>query len=407
MFSTKSQAFSPKRRFQTMFTSSKTSLLTTRNNLLRSKNYSLSKCCHFSNTSIRLKSSSSRSPTLLEMIKIVPSAMKQLYLDYETYQNIQDATYTMRKNTNSWTSLGHVPRRQKHQQKKFIYDLQKVALPVSLLSLPFVGNLFIFVFAIDPRFFLSNQFFTSTQIRYFCSNEYHARKKNFTMCSHAIWYTLVSGGNKWNEYFEDRLDTVKFENYTLAYRKKILNQYIMDRLDIVESDNAGPIFTNVKPLYALFEQRFHHSSEPDRFFGLTVKPLLPRYQLLNLADSTWLSSPMLSIQPSNVIQYKLSKLAREIIADDSFLIEEKHHLEHCLSITPDEVLDACHLRSLPCSIDQSVDDMRQSLTGHLIIMEQILKEKPFWSTNMGNIAIQQFVLHLPMIRHEATTKGEK
>ena len=109
------------------------------------------------------------------------------------------------------------------------------------------------------------------------------------------------------------------------------------------------------------------------------------------------ASPMLWVQPSMLIQRKLDTLAKDIIKDDIMMIQEKHHLNNCGSLTCTEVLDACSMRSLPCAIDQSLDVMRESLTRHLLIIEKILDK-------VGHAGLEskeavQFVLYLPTMQY--------
>eukprot|EP00551_Chaetoceros_affinis_P011231 CAMPEP_0203672082 /NCGR_PEP_ID=MMETSP0090-20130426/7701_1 /ASSEMBLY_ACC=CAM_ASM_001088 /TAXON_ID=426623 /ORGANISM="Chaetoceros affinis, Strain CCMP159" /LENGTH=127 /DNA_ID=CAMNT_0050537323 /DNA_START=377 /DNA_END=757 /DNA_ORIENTATION=+ len=117
-----------------------------------------------------------------------------------------------------------------------------------------------------------------------------------------------------------------------------------------------------------------------------------------MAFSSWLASPTLWIQPSKLIHYRLNSLAQEIVQDDIALIEEKQDIQNCSSLTHNELLDACFIRSLPCGLDQSVDAMRQSLSGHLKMMKQVLDD-------VGPLGLQctqgsLFVLHLHAIRYE-------
>ncbi len=303
-------------------------------------------------------------PTVIDLIRFFPTGVKKLYNDVQTYHNIKDASTTKE---NIWSTLRRIPRRQQEQQKRLIRDLKKVALPVTLAILPAIGNIFIALMAIQPRPFLSNHFFTDEQVRYFVSREYYRRRAYFSLCANDFWHTVSVHHFKAKNLVHDR------------------------------SDNAGPIFDNVMALYSLFEN-FGQGSSHNVRWNVSLLNALPRDQTLKIAFSSWLASPTLWIQPSILIRYRLSSLAQEIIQDDIVLIEEKQDLQNCNSLTPNELLDACFIRSLPCGLDQDVDDMRQSLSGHLKMMKQVLDE-------VGPSGLQcsqgsQFVLHLHAIRYE-------
>lgn len=310
----------------------------------------------YSNTSIRPVKEGSK-PNIIDLIKSIPVGSKKLYHDYQTYTNIRDASETK---INAWCKLEHrIPRRQKQQQERFLRDLRKVAVPVSIMMIPFIGNFFAIVIVVDPRFFLSDHFFTKKQVRYFVSKEYNERKAYFSSCAIDI----------------EKLFNITMSSFTLGETVGNVDKYI-----------TGSVIDNAIPLYSLFKDQYSEKRNS-----------LSRNNILNLAFSSWLASPMLWVQPSMLIQRKLDTLAKDIIKDDIMMIQEKHHLNNCGSLTSTEVLDACSMRSLPCAIDQSVDVMRESLTRHLLIIEKILDK-------VGHAGLEskeavQFVLYLPTMQY--------
>ena len=320
----------------------------------------------YSNTCVHL-SKVDVQPTLIDLIKTLPVGSKKLYYDYQTYKNIRDASKTK---INAWCKLEHhIPRRQKEQQKKFLLDVKKVAVPVALMSIPMIGNFFAIFVAVDPRFFLSDQFFTEEQVRYFVSKEYNERKVYFSSCA---------------------IDVEELFSITISASKPGGTVGSMDNSKYI----TGSVIENVMPLYSLFQDQYSAKKKGTH----QNDAQLSRNNILNIAFSSWLASPILWVQPSKLIKRKLDALAKDIIEDDIMLIHEKHHLNSCSLLTSSEVLDACSKRSLPCAIDQSVDAMRESLTSHLLIMEKILDK--VGHAGLQSKEAEHFVLYLPTIQHE-------
>mmetsp|Transcript_16614 Transcript_16614/g.19248 ORF Transcript_16614/g.19248 Transcript_16614/m.19248 type:complete len:357 (-) Transcript_16614:59-1129(-) len=330
------------------------------------------------NTERRYRTSATclRNPKVLDILKSFPSGMKQLYYDLKTYQHIQDASKTK---TNGWSKMKEMPRRQQEQQKRILREVQKVVVPATLAAVPILGNFFVILMALSPRFFLSDHFFSKNQVRLYVSDEYLRHLKHFKTCANEFWATMNTPSS--------------------APKDKIVKS-----LKIEGYDKAGPIIENIEPLYKLFQQSKGYQVHWKHFYGmghwkyLTNKDFIPRNRLLNIAQSTWLSSSTIWIQPSIVIRYRLMHLAHEIYRDDLILIQEKHHLQKCKLLTDDEILDACFRRCLPCGKDDDYKSMRQYLTSHLLMMEKVTKLIP--SPNCNNIGDHLFILHLPALRYE-------
>jgi hypothetical protein len=340
-------------------------------------------------------------PKVLELIKAFPSGVKKLSSDYQTYKNINDASRTKYNawssqslkqqptnmisdtSTNTGTSTrvvdnirarSCIPRRQQEQQKRFIRDFKKVILPVTIVQIP-GGTVFLPLIAISPQTFLSNHFFTDDQIRYFVSNEYYHRRAYFISCANDIWMTLIS-----HPQFKSSSSNEMFQ-----------------KLEVLKYDNAGPVFKNVMVLYSLFKNHFGQQRNGQYVYKLNC---LPRGQVMNIALSSSLTSPTLSLQPSVLIQRRLTTLAQNIIQDDINLIREGYHFmgrESCnKSLSLHEVIETCAVRGLPCGLDQDADDMRESLTGHLIMMKQVIDEVGI--EGLHSVEAEQFILHLSVIR---------
>ena len=309
------------------------------------------------------------SPRIIDLVKIFPSGIKSLYNDYLRYQNIKDASQTK---SNAWSNLKyHMPRRQYQQQKQFIYDVQKVLIPVSMALLPIIGNLFIIGFAVQPRLFLSDHFFSIEQIRYYVSKEYHHRRnKYFMSCNSDIWQTL-----KMNETLASCFSSCKKDVWQTMRMNSTMPKDFSD---------------NIMNLYLLFQQ-CHFGS-------------MTRHQLLNIAFSSPLSSPLLWLQPTSFIKRRLCAIAQDIIQDDIMLIAESQHLEQCQSMKAKELVNACSIRNLPCGIDQSIEDLRESMTGYLIMIKQILNE--VGESGLKSKEGEQFVLYLNIIRDQGQITHE-
>jgi hypothetical protein len=290
-------------------------------------------------------------PSVLELIKDFPAGLKDLYKDVQQYYNISSASFTR---VNEWTKRGglhFIPRRQAEQQRKLIRDLVKVAIPVSIASLPLVGNSIFILCAWKPSLFLSSHFYKRECHRIFVHDEYRNRVGAYEDCAKDFWNTVMT-----------RPSDIQ--------------------LNLQGRDEAGPIF-DALPLYRLFDQ-FNSA-------------FIPRQQMVNIAKASGMAFPLLWIVPGAFIRYRLNSIAKDIILDDSNLIIENHTKFNCESLTDDEVLDACSLRGLSCDLNQSFDSMRTVLSNYLTMMEPIHKVVGK-DTLLGNNDGVMFVLHLQAIR---------
>jgi len=342
------------------------------------------------------------SPSFYEILQAIPTGIKKITNEIRAYNNIEDASRTRQ---NAWTvksqlskaehpattiesssasmdneisfphntnRLGRIPRRQQEQQRRLLREL-KIALPVTLAAmLPVIGNVFILAIAISPRYFLSYHFLKEEYIRSFAAQGYGQRLAHYSQCAdnfcHLIEITPI----------EEALNLLK--------------------MDVLCHDAAGPIFGDVMPLYNFFSQR---NTKSDKLKVTTKIPdiaFMTREHIITLAHSSGLSSPILWLLPRFWISYRLKEIVNDISMDDLLLIEERHHEERCILLTKEEVREACVIRGLPTKIDTSLEEMRNCLTNHLYMMEQII-------VSVGKRALKEsvaslFILYLPVLRQK-------
>ena len=288
-------------------------------------------------------------PTVFELFKMFPAGLKNLYSDVQKFYNITDASKTK---LNAWTKRGganFIPRRQAEQQRQLIRDLFKVAVPVSFGCLPIIGNSVFLFLAWRPHWFLSSHFVKNCHHRGFVHDEYGDRLGAFEDCAKDFWHSVMT------------------------------NHHGV-KLDITGRDEAGATFDPLA-LYRLFEGQFN----------------IPRQQLMHIAKASGMTSPVLWALPSAYIRFRLGSIAKDIIIDDSNLIQEQTNHTNCENLTDEEVLDACSFRGLPCGLDQSYDSMRRCLSNYLAMMETVHNEIGTKGL-VGHINGTMFVLHLQAIR---------
>ena len=278
----------------------------------------------------------------------------------------------------SKNTLLRAPRRQQEQQKQFLRDIRKVILPVTVASLPIVGNAIFVLLVLRPYVFLSDQFFTREQVRYFGSMGYHQRKTFF----HASAIDLCSMLNI-NPDCRNALDV------------------LIDEMKVTRIKNETISIKDIIPLYTKIQKVFGNHNELFQNFS--------RGQIMNVTHSSWLASPTLFLQPLPLIRYRLNIVIQDISQDDINLIREKQHEQNCSSLTSDEVFDACSLRSLPC--DRSCDNsqtsdsiMRQNLTEHLRLMNQVMNHVGGEDEFKRSIATAYLLLYFPVVRQQLMSK---
>lgn len=289
-------------------------------------------------------------PSVLELIKRFPVGLKFLYKDVQQYYNISAAATT---HINKWAGI--VPRRQAEQQRKLIRDLVKVAIPVSFASIPVIGNSFFILCAWRPSLFLSSHFFQTKYNRSFAQDEYKQRFGAYKNTAEDFWHSIMRNPKDVG-------------------------------LKIEGKDKAGPIF-NTLPLYRLFDKL--NSTH------------IPRQQMKNIAKTSGMQFPFLTIVPDAFIRFRLNSIAADIISDDSNLLAEKHQENNCESLTDKEVLDACSLRGLPCDLRQSYGSMRKCLSNYLAMVGPVytaIGKNDLLKSRDGVM----FVIHLQAIRSSLT-----
>jgi hypothetical protein len=87
-----------------------------------------------------------RPMTAVDRIKIFPTAVMDLWREYQLYQTINEAAATTQRNV--WR--GRIPRRQREQQRHFVESIAVVG-PLILVWLPPIMYVF-FIFSLLPHF---------------------------------------------------------------------------------------------------------------------------------------------------------------------------------------------------------------------------------------------------------------
>ena len=148
------------------------------------------------------------------------------------------------------------------------------------------------------------------------------------------------------------------------------------------------------------------SFDLQKWYKVTELQKLPRSQLITLASTSHLYSPITWLLPSFYIQQQLTKIANDIYKDDQILLDEGYHLEHCRSMTYGELMDACRIRGLPYDIYVTIEEMRLHLTAYLYMMEKIqnkIHDEPSSSELTSRLYL--FILYFPPALYSCQNKN--
>lgn len=329
-----------------------------------------------------------------QSFKNFPKGVKQLYNDCLTYKNIEAASKSKR---NAWTRLksihelntspkrwsklpflqnderpGYIPRRQNELQRRLKYDILSCAPVVTLyLSIPVIGNVFVFLGIAFPRLLLSRQFYSKDQVRIFSDIEHKQKKIHYKALAELAW------GKYGSKASIDSMTTMNKE------------------------DVAGPLFIDARPLLQMFE-----SASDTSFQSLET---LSRDHLMQLSLATGLlrfgdsiNASVVKLIPSQLLRYILKNVAKEIITDDALLLKEFSDLNELSSFSDDEVISACSLRGLPIDNTTSIDQMRTCLSNYLMMMNHLdsVNDKEGAHQMISVESLELFVLHIQAIRYQ-------
>ena len=258
-----------------------------------------------------------------------PLGVKTLWNDFQTYQNINDASKTL---VNSWR--GKVPRRQLEHQRLFRADLSKVFPTIFLwIALPGVGNIYIVMAVfLFPKYSLSRQFLGKSERRKFLHQDYRAKQRLFP--------NVLKGGFGTVNNIAERIRKNQFYNLSCSKgsnRSMYLVDTVIDRLCKTEH--------------------------------ITLNSLT-RTQLVSLASATT-SIPLPHVMPKMILKITLERHIQLIFDDDKLLIEEGDNLSDLID---DEIIAACELRALPTLQDMSIDHMKEvSQNQNFVVHDSLLK----------------------------------
>ena len=120
----------------------------------------------------------------------------------------------------------------------------------------------------------------------------------------------------------------------------------------------------------------------------------------------WLSPWITEWTPAWCLAYQIDSIGRSIVQDDSLLLEERHDITRCQTLTDIEVLDACLIRGLPI-MNHSTNERRQCLTNHLKLIasvkQRLLIRQQQQQQHDRNIfqtdGFRLFTLHLNPLRY--------
>jgi len=356
-------------------------------------------------------------PSVSEIVKAFPGGVKKLYIDFKT-------TFFDGYERKSSLMVILTGRRLVERKRRLREDLKKVVVPViGWCIIPILGNLFIIMAIMSPRFFLSRHFLSEEHVRFFASEEVQIRRESYDALAENFWSTcaMLRIDPYWDGLKELKPLVKGFREGTNMSSNSSSNSNSRLKSSSNSSSNSnfnsnsnpGPVIRNILPLFHIFSRQNQlmtnpsissKLSTPRNFFVARTFPfpslqLLPSAQLVTLARSAGLDSPILPFLPNAFVRRRLMAKAENVCRDDTLLIEEGHHLHGglgCGLLTKEEVLEACVLRGLPVSRDLSTNEMRIFLTDHLLMMEQILKRKN--KNVFANDDARVFVLHLPAIR---------
>lgn len=278
-----------------------------------------------------------------------------------------------------------MPRRQREQQRQLRRALRTALPTVAGFCIPFFGYAFILVGITAPRLLLSKHFFNHYQIQTYAADEYRERRTHYNELANQFWGMLMIN-----------VRTVPLEE-----------------LHVKENDAAGPVFANIRPLANIFFRGQGHGAcrgsdllVPLRGSQFPDFNTLPREHLVTLAFSagasrfpSYVNSILFALLPSFVIRRKLLAIAEEIVRDDILLVEEMQDKHGCVSLSDDEIFEACLLRGLPCTFNVPPEEKRKCLTNYLSMVSQVHHLiGTRGSDRTLEIGLKLFILHLPAIR---------
>lgn len=281
-------------------------------------------------------SSKADKPSVIELIKRFPKASLDLLDSYRTYKNILDASTTP---LNAWTKIGHIPRRQAEQSRKFKRDFKKVLFPVLFAAIPIVGNSIFIPIAMNPNLFLSSHFLIGYEVS-LAQREYSIRSEAYDSCLNELKKTL---GLPLNINQEDLLN--HFRSYSHIAWKTMHRKHI----DLLAHASGIPVW-------------------------------------------------IIRVFPSFVLSRKLNGISGDILEDNIDLILEEHHRDSCQRLTDDEVLHACCLRGLKLD---GIINMRSTLCVYLLRMQGLMlrygEQKQEKMNDEWSESLKIMTLHLSFI----------
>jgi hypothetical protein len=117
----------------------------------------------------------------------------------------------------------------------------------------------------------------------------------------------------------------------------------------------------------------------------------------------WLSPWVAEWSPSIWLKSQIDRISKIVCHDDALLLEERHDMNNCQSLTDNEVMDACLMRGLPVT-NHSAEERRECLTNHLKIVVSVKRRIDGPITE----GFRLFTLHLAPLRyHLKMTKDSK
>jgi hypothetical protein len=118
-----------------------------------------------------------------------------------------------------------------------------------------------------------------------------------------------------------------------------------------------------------------------------------------------MSKRLVTMAPTIFLYRQVERISEIVCHDDALLLEEGHDLARCETLTDQEVADACLMRGLPVTLQDSSAARRECLTNHLNMIANVKRHMhgPFDQTD----GFRLLTLHLNPLRYHLKTLLEQ